>query len=144
MPSHGRKFTRRSFLRGAMQGAGLGLGLPLLDMFLNDHGTALASGAPLPVRYGTWFWGLGHTPGRGMISGEGSDYEFLSVRRRRCKHGTLLTTKTKYVSPAAEDLGLSQVTPAKMPLTEDLGQQKRTLTFHWTPPQRQGVAPTCV
>jgi hypothetical protein len=77
MPSHGRAFTRRSLLRGAMHGAGLGLGLPLLDMFLNDHGTALASGAPLPVRYGTWFWGLGHTPGRGMTPGEGSDYQFI-------------------------------------------------------------------
>ena len=24
------------------------------------------SGAPLPVRFGTWFWGLGHTPGRAI------------------------------------------------------------------------------
>ena len=35
------------------------VGLPLLNCFLNDSGTALASGTPLPVRFGTWFWGLG-------------------------------------------------------------------------------------
>jgi hypothetical protein len=35
------------------------VGLPLLNCFLNDNGTALASGAPLPQRFGTWSWGLG-------------------------------------------------------------------------------------
>jgi hypothetical protein len=35
------------------------LGLPLLNCFLNENGTALASGAPMPLRFGTWFWGLG-------------------------------------------------------------------------------------
>ena len=34
------------------------VGLPMLDCFLNDNGTALATGAPLPLRFGTWFWGL--------------------------------------------------------------------------------------
>ena len=33
--------------------------LPLLNCFLNGNGTALANGAPMPVRFGTWFWGLG-------------------------------------------------------------------------------------
>jgi len=33
---------------------------------LNDSGSALAAGAPLPVRFGTWFWGLGHSPGYGV------------------------------------------------------------------------------
>lgn len=74
---HGKKLTRRSLLRGAVHGMGVGIGLPLLDLFLNDHGTALASGAPLPVRFGTWFWGLGHTPGRGMKTLQGTDYEFI-------------------------------------------------------------------
>ena len=58
--------NRRSFLRGSIQGAAVAVGLPLLDCFLNDNGTALASGGPIPVRFGTWFWGLGHTPGRGI------------------------------------------------------------------------------
>ena len=35
------------------------VGLPLLDVFLNENGTALAAtGQPLPARFGTWFLGL--------------------------------------------------------------------------------------
>ena len=31
------------------------------------NGTALAAtGAPLPLRFGTWYWGLGHTPGHAI------------------------------------------------------------------------------
>jgi hypothetical protein len=69
--------ARRKFLRGSLGGAAISVGLPLLDCFLNDNGTALASGAPLPVRFGTWFWGLGHTPGRAVTSTLGMDYAFL-------------------------------------------------------------------
>ena len=50
---------RRRFLQGMVGGGVVTLGLPLLDCFLNNNGTALASGAPLPLRFGTWFWGLG-------------------------------------------------------------------------------------
>lgn len=72
-----RKTSRRRFLRGTLKGAAVGVGLPLLDLFLNDNGSALASGAPIPVRFGTWFWGLGHSPGRGIRVHEGTDYEFI-------------------------------------------------------------------
>ncbi len=68
---------RRSLLRGMMGGAAVSVGLPFLDCFLNTNGTALASGAPLPVRFGTWFWGLGHTPGRAIQVKDGTDYGFL-------------------------------------------------------------------
>src|SRR6185312_8172623 len=68
---------RRSLLRGMIGGAAVSVGLPLLDSFLDGNGTALASGAPLPVRFGTWFWGLGHTPGRALKVTGGTDYEFL-------------------------------------------------------------------
>lgn len=71
-----RKLERRSFLRGMLGGTAIAVGLPLLDCFLNDNGTALASGAPIPVRFGTWFWGLGHTPGRG-IAPKAGPIEFL-------------------------------------------------------------------
>jgi hypothetical protein len=53
------KLSRRRFLRGTLGGAAVSVGLPLLDVFLNDSGTALASGAPIPFRFGTWSWGLG-------------------------------------------------------------------------------------
>jgi hypothetical protein len=54
-----KKLSRRRFLRGTLDGAAVGVALPLLDVFLNDSGTALASGAPIPLRFGTWSWGLG-------------------------------------------------------------------------------------
>jgi hypothetical protein len=69
--------SRRKILRGAFQGAALSVGIPFLDCFLNSNGNALASGLPIPVRFGTWFWGLGHTPGRGIGEKTGQDYEFL-------------------------------------------------------------------
>lgn len=49
------KLSRRAVLRGA----GATLGLPLLDAMLNSHGDALAQGAPLPCRFGLFFWGNG-------------------------------------------------------------------------------------
>ncbi|MBL8645415.1 MAG: DUF1552 domain-containing protein [Rhodospirillaceae bacterium] len=59
--------SRRSLLRGMMGGAAVTVALPFLDAFLNTNGTALAAtGAPLPVRFGTWYWGLGHTPGHAI------------------------------------------------------------------------------
>ena len=60
------RISRRRVLRGALAGSAVSVGLPFLDWILNDSGTALAEGAPLPVRFGTWFWGLGHTPGHAV------------------------------------------------------------------------------
>jgi hypothetical protein len=54
-------------LRGVLGGASVSVALPFLDFFLNENGTALgATGAPLPLRFGTWYWGLGHTPGHAI------------------------------------------------------------------------------
>ena len=72
------RIPRRTFLRGMMGGAALTVGLPLLDCFLNGNGTALASGAPLPVRFGTWYWGAGVTPSRFFPTRVGKDYEILA------------------------------------------------------------------
>lgn len=54
-------FTRRSFLRGILSGAPVCIGLPVLERFLNGKGSAFADGTKLPVRFGTYFWGLGLT-----------------------------------------------------------------------------------
>ena len=53
------KLSRRRFLKGTLSGGIVTLGLPLLDVFLNENGTALADGLPIPMRFGTWSWGLG-------------------------------------------------------------------------------------
>ncbi|HLW53329.1 MAG TPA: DUF1552 domain-containing protein [Candidatus Angelobacter sp.] len=54
-------FNRRSFLRGLLQGTAVCVSLPILDQFLNGNGTVYADGKKLPVRFGTYFWGLGLT-----------------------------------------------------------------------------------
>ena len=54
-----KKLNRRKFLKGALNGGVITVGLPLLDIFLNDNGTAYADGTPIPMRFGTWSWGLG-------------------------------------------------------------------------------------
>jgi hypothetical protein len=56
-----KDLSRRRVLRGVLNGGAVTVGLPLLNLFLNGNGTALADGAPLPVRFGTWSWGLGLT-----------------------------------------------------------------------------------
>ena len=55
------KLHRRTLLRGLFQGSAAMVALPLLDCFLDGHGTALADGAPIPTRFGTFFWGCGLT-----------------------------------------------------------------------------------
>jgi len=54
-------FNRRTFLRGMLSGTAVCVGLPVLDRFLNGNGSAFADGSKLPVRFGTYFWGLGLT-----------------------------------------------------------------------------------
>lgn len=70
-----RAISRRTVLRGMLGGAAVSLGVPLLDCFLNGNGTALAQGSPLPVRFGTWFWGCGMNPDRWVPTGEDADYD---------------------------------------------------------------------
>ena len=75
--------TRRTALRGMLAGSAVSVALPFLDCFLDDSGTALAAaeggkaGAPLPVRFATWFWGLGVTPGRWVPTKVGADFDIL-------------------------------------------------------------------
>lgn len=69
------KLTRRRILRGVMNGAAVTVALPFLDCFLDNHGRALASGAPLPVRFGAWFWGLGVTEDRWKPTKVGAGYD---------------------------------------------------------------------
>ncbi len=71
--------SRRSMMRGFLAGGvGVSVGVPLLDCFLNENGTALAAdGAKVPIRFGTYFWGLGltHGPNRWVPTKTGMGYE---------------------------------------------------------------------
>src|ERR1700722_13738790 len=66
---------RRAVLRGLWRGGGIALAVPFLDCFLSSNGTALADGRPLPVRFGTWFWGCGMNPERWTPKKQGVDYD---------------------------------------------------------------------
>lgn len=68
--------SRRHALKGLLNGAAVAVALPLLDVFLDGNGQALAAtGAPVPVRFGTWFWGLGVNPSRWFPSKAGPGYD---------------------------------------------------------------------
>lgn len=54
-----QRMGRRVLLRGSLYGAGVTVGLPLLDIMLDGNGERLAHGAPLPVRFGVFHWGGG-------------------------------------------------------------------------------------
>ncbi|HLG88119.1 MAG TPA: DUF1552 domain-containing protein [Alphaproteobacteria bacterium] len=70
------RFNRRAALRGLLGGGAVSVALPFLDCFLDANGTALAAtGQPLPVRFGTWFWGCGLTPGRWIPQKTGPGYD---------------------------------------------------------------------
>lgn len=66
--------TRRAVLRGMLGGAAVAVGVPLLDVFLDDSGRAMAQGTPLPTRFGTWFWGCGVNPDRWIPERDGAGY----------------------------------------------------------------------
>jgi hypothetical protein len=71
-----RKLNRRGFLRGTLHGVAVSVALPFLDIFLNTNGDAMAaSGAPLPRRFGTWFFGCGMNPARWTPTAEGENWE---------------------------------------------------------------------
>lgn len=57
-----KTLDRRTFLRGMLRGGAVAVGLPALEIMLDGHGRALASGLPLPDRFGVWFWGNGVRP----------------------------------------------------------------------------------
>ena len=68
--------SRRTALKGVLGGAAVTVGVPLLDAMLNTSGEAMAAtGAPVPVRFGTWFWGLGVNPSRWFPGKAGPGYD---------------------------------------------------------------------
>jgi hypothetical protein len=69
------RISRRRVLKGMLDGAVVTVGLPLLDCLLGDSGKAFASGAPLPPRFVTWFWGLGGNSSVFVPKTTGAGYE---------------------------------------------------------------------
>src|SRR5579872_3289918 len=76
MKSNMKLWTRRRLLRGMLAGSAVTVGLPILDCVLNENGTAFAdTGAPVPTRFISWFWGLGIGEQEWRPKNAGHDYE---------------------------------------------------------------------
>ncbi|HEX7857563.1 MAG TPA: DUF1552 domain-containing protein [Sphingobium sp.] len=69
-------WSRRNVLRGMLHGSAITVALPLLDLFLDGNGEAMAAGGAIPVRFGTWFWGCGVNAARFFPDKVGTDFEF--------------------------------------------------------------------
>ena len=66
--------SRRTVLRGLLGGAVASVALPTLEAMLNSHGTALAGGAALPLRFMTYCFGNGVRLDRWVPSAQGAAY----------------------------------------------------------------------
>ncbi len=69
------RLSRRTVLRGLFGGALVSIGLPALEVFLNDSGSAFAGGDAFPKRFGIFFWGNGNLPEKWVPKGTGPDWE---------------------------------------------------------------------
>lgn len=71
-----KRLSRRTVLRGALATGGtVAIPLPILDIMLNNSGTAFAqTAAALPRRYITWFFGNGILPGKWNPTSTGADW----------------------------------------------------------------------
>jgi len=65
---------RRHFLKGTGVLGSVAVGLPLLEAMLDEDGEALASGADLPKRFISWFWGNGVNLARFEPTTTGADW----------------------------------------------------------------------
>lgn len=69
-----RKLPRRTMLRGLLGGSAVAVGLPALEIFLDENGTAHADGSAFPRRFGVWFWGNGvWAPGVWSVDADGNE-----------------------------------------------------------------------
>ncbi len=94
-----KRFDRRRVLRGMLGGGAITIGLPLLDVFLDDNGTALASGQPMPIRFGTWFWWLGIARNVFVPKKTGANYDLpeeIAAFRPIQQHINVLTNFTAF------------------------------------------------
>ena len=91
-----RSVSRRTILRGMLGGVGVTVGIPLLECFLNDSGTALADGRPIPTRFGTWYWGLGTNKDHSSPLQAGANYELRGELEPLQKFRDHLNIFTRY------------------------------------------------
>jgi len=99
MNSKQKLMSRRRVLRGMLKGTAVSVALPVLNCFLNENGNALASGERMPVRFGTWFWGLGGNNSVFVPKNTGFDYDLpeeISMLSPVKQHINILSNSVAY------------------------------------------------
>ena len=128
---------RRTALRGMVNGMAVAVGLPLLDIFLDGNGTAMAAtGAPMPIRFGTWFWGLGVNPPRWFPSTAGKDYELkvelASIEALKHKVNILYTAPTAIRAMMAQgDAAVVGADGSSLRLLGSVGEPINPEAWNW-------------
>ncbi|MEL6179784.1 MAG: DUF1552 domain-containing protein [Myxococcota bacterium] len=104
---------RRTFLKGILGGATVAVGLPLLDIFLNTHGTALADGGLLPRRFGLFYWGNGMLPERWIPEGTGDTWtlseQLMPLEAMKSKISVITGTAIKTVNEIPHHSGIAGI-----------------------------------
>lgn len=68
------ELSRRSLLRGVLGGAVVGVGLPMLNLFSEQAGSARAASGVIPRRFGLFWWGNGNVPATWAPQRQGEDW----------------------------------------------------------------------
>jgi len=85
------KLDRRTVLHGMLGGATASVGLPMLDIMVNSHGTAQADGSNFPQRFGLFFWGNGNLPDRWVPKIEGKEYKLTEQLAPLARHKDVIS-----------------------------------------------------
>lgn len=74
------RISRRAMLRGMLGGTAVAVGLPALDLFLNESGTAYADcPGGLPTVFGVFYWGNGMIPDDWNPTTTGAGYDLPAM-----------------------------------------------------------------
>ena len=119
-----RRLSRRAVLRGATAGLTATLGLPILDAMLDDHGTALAGGEAMPVRFGVFFWGNGVRLEQWVPQQVGPDYPVTPLLQPLDDAGVLpwLSVASGFVCPFGQEVVHDVGRAALLSGSYDVGQ----------------------
>ena len=112
------KLNRRTVLRGIVGGAAVNVALPLFNCMLNTNGTALADGKPMPIRFGTWGWGLGMNQSIFVPKKYGEDFDLPELGPARVAAATI---------PEAPQPGQRRVGPKGTTSEHLRGERERIL-----------------
>jgi hypothetical protein len=74
-----RFLSRRTMLRGMLQGAAISVALPPLEAMLGSTGKAYADGSAFPKRFGLFMWGNGVVPDNWIPAQTGRNYQLSPI-----------------------------------------------------------------